>query len=499
MPSPRPSSTEPSATAREAIRLLQAGKTVDAEETVLRAAEKTRAKFGAGSPQDAVAQSELGSVLLNLGQLDRAIAAYREAVTGPMPDDELGKRDRLTFLLNLGQTLLMAKRLEEAEEALHTGLEGREEFYGREHAGYAYGLEPLAEATYRLGKTAPALEMMEEVVRNFWKNGHRRVGGAVAIRAEMLKAAGNPAPPFTGLEKLPNEYIEELGKKAISRIARTEDLKISRAVLADLVPLLASRLGEAHAQTTAALIAVSNVERKLGEEGDPAIRQAAIQRLIAGFDAQARSSEALQAVLSLALAQSDAGQNQAAADTYKQALQRVQASSGPREKSEVLRNYGLLLAELKRDTEAEERLRQAVAEAENADNEVLARALIALGIFLQHCSRVDEGRPMLARALPMLEPTHPDALACRSHLQAAEAGGLCGCGDTNAALVEAFREFVMTRVPEGVLDKLDVSLKDGSFGVKIFLNRQPSPPELERLNRVMEHASNEFKEKIGRA
>ena len=196
--------------------------------------------------------------------------------------------------MNLGQTLQMAQRFEEAEVALHKGLEGREGFYGREHAGYAFGLEPLAEVMFRLGKTDMAIQMMEEVVQNFWRHGHPRVAGAIAIRAQMIKQAGKSDAPFAGLEKLPNETIDEIGKKAIARVTRTEDLKISRQVLADLIPLLSSRLGDAHRQTVAALVTASNIERKLGKEGDAAIRQSAIQRVIQVFDSQARPQEAAQ-------------------------------------------------------------------------------------------------------------------------------------------------------------------------------------------------------------
>ena len=493
------SSSDPSEAMQDALQLCQSDKTGEAEEKMVRAAEQVRQRFGAGSPQDAIAHSELGTILLKIGRIDRAIDAFRESVIGPTPADPQAMRDRLTFLMNLGQTLQLAQRFDEAEVALGKGLEGRLSFYGREHAGYAFGLEPLAEVMYRLGKTDMAIAMMEEVVGNFWHNGHPRVAGAIAIRAQMLKSAGKPDAPFVGLEKMPVETIDEIGKKAIARVARTEDLKVSRAVLVDLIPLLTSRLGAAHRQTVAALVTASNIERKLGKEGDPAIRQAAIQKVIEIFDGQSRPHDALKAVLGLALAQSDADQNTKAAETYQQALTRVAAMDDTREKSQVLRNYGLLLADMRRDPEAEQRLREAISEAEKShEPEMLARALIALGIFLQHRSRPADARVLLARALPMLEATHADAISCKSHLGAIEAGNPCGCGDTNAVLEQAFREFVMARLPAGLLNRLDVTLKDGSFTVGVHVNRQPTPQEIQSVNRAMEHASQEFKRRIGK-
>ena len=470
-------------------------------ERCARLAEQVRKRFGATAVLAGChrAQSELGTILLKVGRIDHAIDAFRESVIGPTPADPQAMRDRLTFLMNLGQTLQLAQRFEEAEVALGKGLEGRMSFYGREHAGYAFGLEPLAEVMFRLGKADMAIAMMEEVVSNFWKNGHPRVAGAIAIRAQMLKSAGRPDAPFANLEKMPIETIDEIGKKAIARVGRTEDLKVSRQVLADLIPLLASRLGETHRQTVAALITASNIERKLGKEGDPAIRQSAIGRVIAILDAGTRPHEALRAVLSLALAQSDANQNGKAVETYEQALTRVAALDDTREKSQVLRNFGLLLADMRRDVEAEQRLREAIAEAEKAnESEMLARALIALGILLQHRSKPAEAKVLLARALPMLEAAHPDSVSCRSHLQAIEAGNPCGCGDTNAALEEAFRQFVLARLPAGLLNRLDVTLKDGNFTVGVHVNRAPTPQEVQTVNKAMEHASVEFRKRIGK-
>ena len=130
----------------------------------------------------------------------------------------------------------------------------------------------MAEVAFQLGKTEVALAMMNEAVGNFWRNGHPRVAGAIAIRANMRKAAGSATALFGGLDKLPNDMIAEIGKQTVARVARAENLKVSREVLSDLVVLLSGRLGESHPQTINALIAISNIERKLGKEGDPAIR-----------------------------------------------------------------------------------------------------------------------------------------------------------------------------------------------------------------------------------
>ncbi|HWE04854.1 MAG TPA: tetratricopeptide repeat protein [Tepidisphaeraceae bacterium] len=490
---------DPASIMREVNTLLAAGRTVDAEDLTRRWAHDVRQRSGAGSHRDAVAQHQLGSLLLNVGQLDHAIEAFREAVVGEAPSEPQALRDRLTFLTSLGQALAAAKEYEQAEQVLAKGLEGRGTFYGAEHAGYAFGLEPLAEVTMRLGDADAALEMIEQVIGNFWRNGHDRIAGAIAIRAEMLKTAGKATPPFAGLEKLPTQAIERIAGQAIARAARMEDLKIARQVLADLTPMLEARLGPSDAGTVDLLIAASNIERKLNKEGDAKIRQDAIGKLIGIFDAQGRARDALQAAMGLALAHGDAGQTSLAVETYLQALARAASIGDPGETSQVLRNLGLLLAELKQDGDAERRLRESVEHAERSgDGDLLGRSLIAVGVLLQHGGRPEEALAFLRRALPLLDPADADAITCKSHLRAIETGVSCGCGEMEAGIAEAFREFVMAKLPPGLLQRLDVALEGGEFSIGVHLDRRASDDELKYVNRVVQHALEEFRRKVAR-
>ena len=85
--------------------------------------------------------------------------------------------DRLTFLMNLGQALQLPNALMKPRRRCTRDWKGGKVFTGAKHPGYVFGLEPLAEVTFQLGKTEVALEMMTEVVGNFWTNGHPRRGG----------------------------------------------------------------------------------------------------------------------------------------------------------------------------------------------------------------------------------------------------------------------------------------------------------------------------------
>jgi tetratricopeptide (TPR) repeat protein len=177
-------------------------------------------------------------------------------------------------------------------------------------------------------------------------------------------------------------------------------LLVMRQVLADLVPLLERRLGEVHTATLGTLATAANVERLLGEAGDEQIRSAAIRRAIDIYDRHGRGREALHAVMGLAMARGDAGHEEEAVGIYEDALRRAQQLGDPVDRSQALRNFGLCLSNLKRDEEAERRLREAVdaaaapgAAADDAAarraSEILSRGQTALGIFLQHNGKPD--------------------------------------------------------------------------------------------------------------
>jgi len=156
-----------------------------------------------------------------------------------------------------------------------------------------------------------------------------------------------------------------------------------------------------------------------------------------------------------------------------------------------------VLAEAERFAEAEQRMREAVAYAQRgADHEMLGRAQIALGLFLQHRGRLDEARQIVEAGLAVMDPAHPDAIIGRSHLGAIHQGESCGCGALGDTLSAAFRDFVLARLPADLLSGLDVNIVDGEFKVEVQLNREPAPDELDHLNRVMNAATAEFRRRV---
>jgi tetratricopeptide (TPR) repeat protein len=478
---------------RQAIDLLRGGQGAEAEAVMRRAADEAVAQAGADSHAAAVAHNELGMILLNVGQVPQAVAAFRTACAGP-PPDEAARRDRLTFLTNLGMAHEYANQLPEAEEAYRQTLAGRLLLYGKDHAGYGFGLEPLAANLLRQGKAAEARDLIEETVENFWKNRHARIATALALRAEIYKAAGVDKHPFEELDDLPNELVRDLAEAVIDRMRRT-DLNLSRRVLADLLPFVRHRLGEAHQSTLNVLASIANLERHLGGHQT---RQQAIREAIAIYDRSQRSADALNATLGLALALGEAGSRDEALAAYRNALVRAHALNDAAWKSQVLRNYGLYLVDLERREEAEKQLRRAVLEGEQCNNlEMLGRSQVALGIFLQHGGQLKEAAPLLDQGLHNLDPANPDAVTGRNHLNAILAGGSCNCGDMGKALADAFREFVLARLPAGMISQLDVKPRpDGNFDIGVQLDRELNQDEMEQINHVLNHALAEFKDRM---
>jgi tetratricopeptide (TPR) repeat protein len=488
--------SETSPAMQRAIALLKAGQTVQAEEMMVQAVRAAEKQFGPHGQETATAWNELGTILLNVNNFSGAVNAYRRACSGPMPTDRQALRDRLTFLMNLGMALEYADQLDEAEEVLRQGLAGRQQYYGVEHAGCAFGLEPLAALLLRRGKIDEALKLFGETVANFWRNGHPRVATALALRAEALKRAGSPDPPFAGAEQLPEEILQAIADHVVSR-TREADPGILSKVLQDLVPVLRQRFGPDHGLVVHTLIWIVNLESMRGKEGDLPVRLQTAREVIASQDRLRKPREAMHSTQGLALALADAGLHDEAVAAYRDAAERARQLGDPALRSQLHRNFGLLLAELKRDPEAEVELRAAVQDARRSpDKEMLSRAEIALGIFFQHHERLQEARPLLSTALQHIDPAHADAVVARSHLQALESGKSCGCDHQGQALADAFREFVLGRLPQDLLERFEVRLQDNDFKIEVQLNREPEQEELEHLNRVINHALGEFRKKL---
>ncbi len=173
-----------------AYSLLQEGRLADAERLMVKELQVAEQRYGRGSEEWASAQCDLGNVLLGGDQANRAVEYFRSACSGPLPEGPEARKAYLTYQLNLGVALTMTGRLDEAETELRRNLQERLAFYGRQHAGYAFGLEAVADVLLQRGKIGEARVVIEETLGNFWRNGHERIATALALRAEIVTAGG---------------------------------------------------------------------------------------------------------------------------------------------------------------------------------------------------------------------------------------------------------------------------------------------------------------------
>lgn len=484
--------TTSAAPAEIAMGLLREGRLGDAENLMARQLREVTARHGHGSPQWASAQCDLGNVLLNADQVSRAIDCYRNAASVPGRDHET-RKDQLTYRLNLGLSLQMAGRLDEAETELRQGLQDRLAFYGREHPGYAFGLQPLAQLLLRRGDVRQARQVADEAADNLLRNRHERAADLLALRAAIIQAGEAGEPPFAGLDQLPDEAVRQVARCVLGQAGHREPA--AERLVTALAATLRARLGPDDQATLNALSFVANLRGELGEH---ARQIEAIELVLASYDRQGRDEEAVMASLGLALAQDQAGDTESAMRSYASAYARaVHRVDRPELRSQVLRNWGLALKKAGDAASAEQRLTEALAEARRgADYETAGRAAVALGIFLQHEGRLDEARAVLREALDVLPPAHPDAVVGRSHLGAVLDGRTCGCGDLQGTIADTFREFVLARLPADLLERLDVSIADGDFNISVALRRKPDEGEIEHLNGVIGAALTEFRRKL---
>lgn len=443
-----------------------------------------------------MAEFELASVLIALGDIARAISAMRTA-SEVVPRDPESEKDRLTYLMNLGEMLEQVGEYDEAYVVLERGLTEREKFYGADHPGVAYGLEPLAVVELARGQLDSARNKAERALSILWNTGHPRVTAALALRAEILVAMGSGEDLFESARTLPDEMFDEMVNHVLRRAEGTRSPRTFAILLSRLLPEVRSRSGSTSSVPAYVLAALTHAARDAGDHG---LRVDAHKELIARFDGTG-DPQAIDAVLGLALAESDAHHHDEASAAYEDALTRATKLGDEKKRAAVLRNYALHLAEGPEPSDAEPKFSAALAIARSlAEPDTLGRALIAQGIYEQHQGKLEPASQMLEEALGLLPPSHPDTLYARSHLNAIREHKSCGCGDMSGAISEALREMVLPLLPEGLLTHLAARVSDEKgIQLEVQLAREPTEAELDLLNQVLQQAVAELQQKIRRS
>jgi tetratricopeptide (TPR) repeat protein len=460
-----------------ALELLRSGDPLGAETFMASFVKDAAAEFGTEHPDYASAQFDLACLMLHLGDLQRAADCLREAWRVPATEPQALK-DRLTYNMNLGEVLTRQGQSQQAGEVLREGLALRESFYGREHPGYAYGLEPLAETLLARGEVAEARPLVEEAARNLWNHGHDHVAEVLALRTYVLVAAEAGTEEIYELPaRLPDELFDRFALRCVAR-AEHSPAALGLAVLLGLQRHIEARDEAGQLRWFQVMAGISNTARELGEH---ALRVRAFDEMLV----HERGPQRLDMLLGRALAHSDRKDLEAADADYRAA--REHAGEDRALVSHVCRNHGLMFSEAGLHDQAERLLAEAVEAASQAGHdELLARALIARGIFLQHRGELEQARGMLEMAVSSLPPEDHEGLAGRSHLDAIVEGRSCGCGDMSRALGQALRELVLPHVPQGLVRHLDLDAQTG--GVTCELSREATQVEMELLDRVLRQA-----------
>jgi tetratricopeptide (TPR) repeat protein len=475
----------------EALALLRDGRPAKAEELMKRAVRRAAEQHGERSAAWADAQSDLGNLLLRADQPAWAAECFRAAASVPYGDD----RGRwLGYQLNLGIALALTDRLDEAAKVLWESRAGRLEHYGADHVGYAAGLEPVADILLRLGDIEGALAAIEEALPIFQAAGHPRIAGSVALRGVILQARGHTGPLFPGLKELPDHVVEQVATIAATRARQSLAAEAGYLLVAHLANALRDRLGPDHAATIDAYTAMAV---QAGDRGDHNGRVAALRRILAAYDRQDRAEEGLAAALAIAEALGAAGEIPKSLLRYEDAAARAERIGRPDLVSQALFDWGLALQAADQPAEAAERLGQAVAAARGGDDPVLIGHIAAVhGICLQHLGRAAEARTALEESLSVLEPRDDAAGAARTHLVALLDERECDCARLRAEVERGYRDFVLSQMPDGLLDRFDVRVGGGDFTIDFELQRVLTEDEARQFDEIVRAGRAEFSRRL---
>lgn len=473
----------------KALELLKSGRGGEAERFLLEIVDRARTRFGVDSAEHAAALWDLSGLFIAVNDFDQAAETLRQSVNLSVPGEQ-GRRDRLTGLMNLGEILQHAGRVEEAERVLRESLVERREFYGPDHAGYAYGLEALASFVWQHGGQQEAVDLVGEAVDIFWRESNPQVASALALRAFVYRSTGYPKSVFSDLDSAPDDVVDAIVDATLRR-ANDANNELAISILGELAEWLGARRGLNHASLLHIYAAIGNTARLMG---DHETRIEALERVQTVADHNNNVHDSIKTDLALALALGEAGRHTDAERLYRRGFDRASETGDRKMCSSVLRNLGLYLAEQNRRDEAYAVLQQAVLEGQTgSDPEATGRAMIALGIFRQHDGHLDQARELLEQALAILPVAQPDTLYARSHLDAILTNKSCGCGNMAKALTEALHGLVLPHAPPNLIARLEM---DADMKIEVELSREPSEEEIEVLNRLINHAVRHLQQQI---
>jgi tetratricopeptide (TPR) repeat protein len=264
---------------QQALTLLEQGKLADAENALRKVAGAAKAKSGSGSHPLSLAYADLARLHYRAGDYKKSATEFRHVCEAPMPPDPAARKDRLAFMFGFAASVEAAGALDAAEKAYRQCVAFARNLFGLSTPGYAAALEPLASVLLKSGKTAEAMQLLDEAYDTLWKHGDPQVTGVIPTRAEALKAAGRADNPFADLTNLPDELVAATVTHAAARPGRGDPPRVRQA-LADLLKFLDKRYGDGHPTSADVLATIARHEAGLGDKADAKSRATATRRAI---------------------------------------------------------------------------------------------------------------------------------------------------------------------------------------------------------------------------
>jgi tetratricopeptide (TPR) repeat protein len=480
-----------------AIELWQSDRVADGELLLRDKVSNLAQKFGRSLEYEA-ASGDLATYLWLVGDATAAIETFDNICSAPMPTDGDRLRNRLTQIMNFGELLITVGELDRAEQILQQGLAERLKYYGAEHPGYAYGLEPVAGVWLYQGKIEAALTAIDRTIDIFASSNHERLIGAIALRAEILKTAGVETYLFEDLEAGDRDWIAEFANSLLMRVKNFTPPQIAGKLLIDLAQLLEKKLDRDAEILLFTYSGIAEIERQLGKDGNAQIRQASIQKIVDSYQRQGDLEGTISALMGLASARSDNAEIEAALKSYSRALALAESSEDPALSVHVMRNYGLFLKEIGQKSAAREMLSRSITIAQQHGLvDAIARGQIALGIFLQHEGEVESARQLLELGTVNLNPSDRDRVCGVNHLRAIEQGIPCCSEAMPDTILASCREFVLSKISSAAVADLQISDNDG-LTVNLSFHEHISDDKKESIALQVDYALREFQQNLSR-
>lgn len=224
------------------------GRSAEALEPLEQCVERVQASFGDGHPETALAQAQLGELLVSLGQAERALALHRAA--RETWERSLGPAHlRVAEAMAAEGTAQAALgRHEAALEARERALKIREAALPATHEQVTSLMLDVASSLSALGRSEPALALRKRVLARVEK----RTGPAVRDLADALEAVGRGSLEAGAVADAEAAYV-----KAAALAPRAYG-----ATQPELAAVLAG-LGQVRLLRKAAAAAVEPLERAL--------------------------------------------------------------------------------------------------------------------------------------------------------------------------------------------------------------------------------------------